>query len=122
MEDITTEVRCAYRRLQQTVTSSNYAGNITPCGSWTGPNVTLARAAKLVGLINPAYQSDAQKVKAQAKRMVLITHPDKYVPTNAADAVMAAAVFQSSRACMNVATYFAQGPDANRTAEGRETL
>ena len=120
MEDKTREVRHAYGRLQQAVTSSKYAG-ITPCGSWTGPIVTLARAAKLVGIISPADQSDAQKVKAQAKRMCLITHPDKYVPTNAADAVMAAAVFQSSRACLNVATYFAQGPEANRTAEGRET-
>ena len=120
MEDKTTTVKHAYGRLQQVVTSSGYAGNSTFCGAWTGPNPTLARAAKLVGLLG-SDQRDAQKVKAKAKALCKITHPDKYVATNAADGVMAAAVFQCALACLNVATFFSQEPESHRSAEGRET-
>ncbi len=91
MEDNTTTVRHAYGRLQQMVTSSGYVGNSTFRGAWTGPTPTLARAAKLVGLVG-SDQRDAQKVKAKAKALIKVTHPDRYVPMNAADGVMAATV------------------------------
>ena len=106
---IKTRIQRAYARIQAAVVRSEYTGNSTVGGVWTGPTPTLERAAELVGLVGRDLWSASSnnleastRVKTAAKALLRYTHPDKYVPTNAADAVMADAVYKSAVECLKI--------------------